>query len=169
MSEPVQLEKTWMHAKERRKLLKNCAIGSIFRFWTKKWTCEKVNFCCDWRGSYLRCPSQCSLEKHERTRKNDENCSKTERLAAFSVFGPSEILCEIVWNSKTVKNAYFSKILNSLKVSEFFPNCSRNNRVSTSKNKGVDFSMQGNRTYMSITLRHTTHEYTLKFMHFLMK
>ena len=95
MSEPVQLGKTWMHAKERRKLLQNWAIGSIFRFWTKKWTCEKVNFCCDWRGSYLRCPSQCSLEKHECTRKNDENCSKTERLAAFSVFGPSEIE---MWN-----------------------------------------------------------------------
>ena len=35
MSEPVQLGKTWMHAKERRKLLENWAIGSLFRFWAK--------------------------------------------------------------------------------------------------------------------------------------
>ena len=39
-------------------------------------------------------------------------------------------------------------------VSDFFPNCSRNNRVSTSKNKGVDFLMQGNRIYMSGTWLH---------------
>ena len=88
----------------------------------------------------------CNLKKYECTRKNDENCSKTERLAAVSVFVQSESPClsilEIVWNYKTVKNAYFSKIQNSLKLSDFFPNCSRNNRVSTSKNKGVDFLMQ---------------------------
>ena len=87
----------------------------------------------------------CNLKKYECTRKNDENCSKTERLAAVSVFVQSESPClrilEIVWNYKTVKNAYFSKIQNSLKVSDFFPNCSRNNRISTSKNKGVDFWM----------------------------
>ena len=53
------------------------------------------------------------------------------------------------------KNVYISKIQKSYMVSEFFPNCSRNNRVSTSKNKGVDFFMQGNRIYMSGTLRLT--------------
>ena len=88
MSEPVQLGKTWMHAKERRKLLKNCAIGSIFRFWTKKWTCEKVNFCCDWRGSYLMCLSQWGSKKHECTRKNDENPSIIERsTTSFALSG----------------------------------------------------------------------------------
>ena len=45
MSEPVQLGKTWMHAKERRKLLENWAIGSLFRFWAKwnsMWNCVKL-------------------------------------------------------------------------------------------------------------------------------
>ena len=57
----------------------------------------------------------------------------------FGLFSPNFKIWKI---EKTVKNAYFSKIQNSLKVSNFLPNCSRNNRVSMSKNKGVDFLMQ---------------------------
>lgn len=46
----------------------------------------------------------CNLKKYECTRKNDENCSKTERLAAVSVFVLLSYLilklCEIIKRSK---------------------------------------------------------------------
>ena len=142
---------------------------AVFAFRAVKRRVKKWTFVATGEGVILDVRASAAWKNMNARERTTKIARKLSDWQPFPFLGQVKLKCEIVWNSKTAKNAYFSKIQNSLKVSEFFPNCSRNNRVSTSKNKGVDFSMTGNRTYMSITLRHTTHEYTLKFMHFWMK